>query len=367
MLSVSTTKPALRSTCTLPGGSRVLNPNLKQSYRQGRTLVLRQQRQTASCIESGTQVSSYSTLQHPEHHNTSRVPLEPIIHPIFEPRTGTFQYVVTEPSNRATVIIDTVLDFDPCTSGISTTSADALISLVVEKDYNVHYILETHAHADHLSAASYLQARLSRTGTKPQIGIGKRINQVQKLFGLRYGISSEEFEPVFDKLLDDDEVIQVGAMQVKAIHLPGHTSDHIGYSISSNIFCGDSLLHPSIGTARTDFPGGSADDLWSSAQKLLSLPDETKIWTGHDYPPESREPVPFMTVGQHKEGNKHVGVGVEREKFVQMRRKRDAELGAPRLLHQSLQINVRGGRLPEVDEGGRRMLRVPLKLEGESW
>jgi glyoxylase-like metal-dependent hydrolase (beta-lactamase superfamily II) len=293
---------------------------------------------------------------------------EPIIYPVFETSTGSFQYVVTDPSSLATVIIDPVLDFDTCTSSISTKSADALLSLIREHGHKVEYILETHAHADHLSAASYLQAQLSKTGTRPLIGIGKRINQVQALFGRRYSVPPREYEVVFDKLFEDDEVIRVGEMEIKAMHLPGHTPDHLGYQIGANIFCGDSLFHPSIGTARTDFPGGSADDLWASAQKLLALPDKTKIWVGHDYPAKGREPVPFMTVKQHEEENRHVGTGMQKEKFVQMRMERDVELGAPRLLHQSLQINVRGGRLPETDEGGRRMLIVPLKIDGvQGW
>ncbi|KAF3044813.1 hypothetical protein E8E12_010834 [Didymella heteroderae] len=234
---------------------------------------------------------------------------ELIIHPIYETVTGTFQYIVTDPSSLATVIIDPVLDFDPCTSSISTKSADTLLSLIRENDYKVDYILETHAHADHLSAASYLQARLLETGTRPQIGIGKRIDQVQALFGRRYGVCAKDYERVFDVLFEDNEVIQVGAMQIKAIHLPGHTPDHLGYQIGFNVFCGDSLFHPSIGTARTDFPGGSADDLWASAQKLLALHDDTKIWVGHDYPAKGRDPAPHMTVKQHKEVNQHVKMG----------------------------------------------------------
>lgn len=290
---------------------------------------------------------------------------EPIIHPVFETTTGTFQYIITDPTSLATVIVDPVLDFDPCNSSISTKSADALLSLVKLHDYKVEHILETHAHADHLSAASYLQAQLSRSGKRPRIGIGKRIDQVQAIFGRRYGVPPREHQAVFDKLFEDDEVVHVGAMAIKAIHLPGHTPDHLGYQIGANVFCGDSLFHPSIGTARTDFPGGSADDLWASAQKLLGLPEETRIWVGHDYPAQGREPVPFVTVAQHLEDNRHVGVGVQRGDFVRMRMERDEALGAPRLLHQSLQINVRGGRLPEVNESGRRMVCVPLKIEGD--
>lgn len=267
--------------------------------------------------------------------------------------------------SRATVIIDPVLDFDASSSSITTRSADALLALVTGKGCDVQYILETHAHADHISAASYLQAQLSKTGTRPEIGIGKRIGRVQTLFSKKYGVPAEEYEVVFDRLFDDDEVFHIGNIEVKAIHLPGHTPDHIGYHISSNVFCGDSLFNADIGTARCDFPGGSAHDLWMSSQKLLSLSDETKIWIGHDYPPEERtEPVPFMTVKQHKDQNKHVNAGMTEDSFIQARRKRDAKLAAPRLLHQSLQINIRGGRLPEADKDGLRMLRVPLILKG---
>ncbi|KAF3052478.1 hypothetical protein E8E11_010599 [Didymella keratinophila] len=312
--------------------------------------------------------SSFNTPGISEYQEFSSLTPEPIIHPIYDTTTGTFQYIVNDPSSLATVIIDPVLDFDPCTSSISTKSADALLSHIRDHSYKVEYILETHAHADHLSAASYLQARLSISGTRPQVGIGRRIDQVQALFGRRYGVPPKEYEVVFDKLFEDDEVVQVGGMAVKAIHLPGHTRDHLGYQIDAHVFCGDSLFHPSIGTARTDFPGGSADDLWASAQKLLALPDETKIWVGHDYPAHGREPSPFMTVGQHKVDNQHIGLGVQREEFVRMRTERDGALGAPRLLHQSLQINIRGGRLPKAGESGRRTLSVPLKMDAvEGW
>ncbi|KAJ4994298.1 metallo-beta-lactamase domain-containing protein [Stagonosporopsis vannaccii] len=324
----------------------------------------------------GRRTSPYKASRIPSRYYSTQQPLtpqknfvamsEPLVHPSFEPVTGTFQYIVTDPSSKASIVIDPVLDFDPCTSSVKTTSADVLLSVIAVQKYNIQYILETHAHADHLSAASYIQARLSKSGTKPKIGIGQRIGQVQRLFGKRYGVLPKDYDLVFDCLFTDDETFHVGSLQVQAIHLPGHTPDHMGYRIGSNVFCGDSLFHADIGTARTDFPGGSAHDLWESSQKLLALPDETRIWTGHDYPPEGRkEPAPFMTVKQHREGNKHVMVGRSEEEFVALRTQRDAVLGAPRLLHQSLQINVRGGRLPEEDANGRRMIRVPLRLDAE--
>lgn len=321
----------------------------------------------ATYIYPCVQGRSHSTQHNLKHHEAFNQAPEPNVHPIYEPITGTFQYIVADPSTLATVIIDPVLDFNPCTSSISTASADAVLSLIQKENYKVTHILETHAHADHISSASYLQAQLGKTGTRPHIGIGHRIDQVQKLFGHRYGIPVKEHESVFDHLFSDDEVIQLGALQIEVIHLPGHTPDHVGYKISSNVFCGDSLFHPSIGTARTDFPGGSASDLWSSAQRLLALPDDTRIWMGHDYPPEGRDAVPFMTVKQHKGCNRHVRSGVQREEYLELRRKRDVELGAPKLLHQSLQINVRGGKLPGVDKSGQRMLKVPLRWEGGIW
>lgn len=285
---------------------------------------------------------------------------------MFEHKTGTFQYLVADPLTNTAVIIDPVLDYDKCTQTITTTSADFLLSLVREKGCKISRILETHAHADHLTASFYLQRRLAKAqDEKPPVCIGKRIDKVQSLFGERYGIDAEEYEGVFDKLFDDDEEFAIGQLKAKAIHLPGHTPDHLGYKIGDNIFCGDSLFHVDIGTARCDFPGGSAHVLYQSARKILSLPNHVKIWTGHDYPPEgTREPVPYVSVGSHKELNRHVRDGVTKEEFVKMREERDSHLAAPRLLHESLQVNVRAGRLPKENEAGMRLLKVPVKVKG---
>lgn len=286
-------------------------------------------------------------------------------------------------STSAAVVIDPVLDYDPITQAITTRSADELLSFIQKKDYNIERILETHAHADHLTASSYLQNRLSRIqGHKPPICIGKRIEQVQKLFGQRYGLTEDEYNNVFDKLFDDDETFSIGNLTAKAIHLPGHTPDHLGYQIGGkirtlshrsitnrnldNVFCGDSLFHADIGTARCDFPGGDATSLFQSGRKLLELDDHVKIWPGHDYPPDGRNPIPWMSVHEQKKLNKHLGDMVSEKEFVAMRNERDKGLSAPRLLHQSLQINIRAGRLPRM-EGGFRMLRLPLKLGGLEW
>ncbi|AEO70880.1 uncharacterized protein THITE_2122716 [Thermothielavioides terrestris NRRL 8126] len=188
--------------------------------------------------------------------------MEPVVHPVFEPQTSTWQYVVADPSTNAAIIIDPVLDFDPARNTVSTKTADGLLALVKEKGYTIERLLETHVHADHLTAASYLQDRLAKEGKRPPIGIGKRIGEVQQRFAKRYGIGMEECEGAFDNLLDDDEIFHVGNLEVKAVHLPGHTPDHMGYLVGSNIFCGDSIFNTDVGSARCDFPGGNAGDLY---------------------------------------------------------------------------------------------------------
>ncbi|EAA31036.3 Metallo-hydrolase/oxidoreductase [Neurospora crassa] len=301
-------------------------------------------------------------------YTTTTSPPEPTITPLFEPITSTFQYLVADPLTLTAAIIDPVLDYSPLDNSISTTSADALLSLIASNGYKIAWILETHAHADHLSASSYLQTRLTESqgeDHKPPIGIGKRIGTVQTLFSKRYGVPDAEVKEVFGHLFDDDQVFQIGNLKAKAIHLPGHTPDHLGYQIGNNVFCGDSLFNADIGTARCDFPGGSAHDLYHSGRKLLqNLPDETKIWTGHDYPPEDRrEPVPCLTVKEHRERNKHLRDGITEEEFVKAREERDRDLAAPRLLHQSLQVNIRAGKLPGENESGLRLLHLPVKIK----
>ncbi|KAK7914317.1 Metallo-hydrolase/oxidoreductase [Apiospora marii] len=300
---------------------------------------------------------------------------QPTIHDVFEPKTGTWQYVVADPDTLKAVIIDPVLDFDSATQVISTTTADALLALVEEKGYHVCMILETHAHADHLTAASYLRYRLGKgsEGLKPLVVAGQRIREMQEAIGEKYGVPGEEYINVFDKLFDDDETFQIGQLTAMAIHLPGHTPDHLGYKIGGpndpdNVFCGDSLFNADLGTARCDFPGGSARDLFKSGRKLLNMPDHFKIWTGHDYPSAERgSPVPYMTVRDHRAQNKHLRDGVSEDEFVALREERDANLPAPKLLHQSLQVNIRTGQLPKPNEDGARMLHLPLKLSGEKW
>jgi len=292
----------------------------------------------------------------------------PEIHCCFEPTTSTWQYVVADPETRAAIIIDPVLDFDATTSTISTRSADSLIALVDNHQYTVQMLLETHAHADHLTAAKYLQQQfLMRGQPQAKICAGKGISAVQQTFATKYGVDASELDAAFDKLFDDGEEISIGNLRGKVLHLPGHTPDNVGYQIGENIFTGDSIFNPDVGSARCDFPGGSARELYRSMRRLLSLPPHYRLYTGHDYPPESRKEQAFFTVAQQNEGNKHVKAGVPEEDFVKWRTERDASLSEPRLIHHALQINIRAGGLPQASPHGYRFLHIPLKLPEAIW
>ncbi|KAM0282269.1 hypothetical protein ACHAQH_003133 [Verticillium albo-atrum] len=298
--------------------------------------------------------------------------LEPVVHDIYEPVTGTWQYVVADPESLSAVLIDTVLDFDPASATVTTGTADGILALVSEKGYTIEKILETHIHADHLTAASYLQAKLGATQKiPPAVCIGKRIRQVQQHVAATYGVPEEDLARAFDRTFDDDETFAVGRLSASAMHLPGHTPDHLGYRIGPNdVFCGDSLFNADVGSARCDFPGGSAADLYASARKLLALPDECRIWTGHDYPPKAEgrhDPLPYQTVADQKQSNKHLKDGVKEDEFVSWRAERDGGLATPRLMHQALQVNARGGRMPRANGTEAGMLRVPVKIPGGSW
>ncbi|KAF2466573.1 Metallo-hydrolase/oxidoreductase [Lindgomyces ingoldianus] len=298
-------------------------------------------------------------------------PTQPEVHPIFEPNTSTWQYIIADPATKDAAIIDSVLDFNISTSTITTTSADNLIDLAKRNDYRIVYILETHAHADHLTASKYIQQTLLRGGNpKPQICIGKRIEQVQRTFATKYHINEAEYVSIFDKLLEDGEHLPLGKLEIEVLHLPGHTPDHVGYVIGSNVFTGDSLFLPDVGSARCDFPGGDATALFKSMMRLLTLPPDCRLYSGHDYPPNQdgrTEPRAFATVAEQREKNKHVHDGVTLDEFVQWRTQRDATLGEPRLLHQALQFNIRAGQLPSASEHGHRFFHVPLKVPEEAW
>jgi glyoxylase-like metal-dependent hydrolase (beta-lactamase superfamily II) len=292
---------------------------------------------------------------------------QPIIHPIFDLNTSTWQYIVADSATKDAVIIDSVLDYDITTTAITTSTADDLLEVVKHYHYNIIYILETHIHADHLTASKYLQQTLFRAGArKPQICIGRRIENVQQNFATKYSIDKAEYEGVFDRLLDDEEHLPLGSIEIEVLHLPGHTPEHVGYVIGSNVFTGDSIFLPDVGSARCDFPGGDATALFNSMSKLLSLPPDFRLYSGHDYPPDQdegrRDPRAFSTVAEQREGNKHIRGGVSMESFVQWRMQRDATLGEPKLLHQALQSNIRAGQLPNTSTAGDRLTHVLLNV-----
>ncbi|RAH85815.1 Metallo-hydrolase/oxidoreductase [Aspergillus japonicus CBS 114.51] len=326
---------------------------------------------TAPATHLPQSASSIHTPQQPAMPHTtlaSTSPTTPTIHALFEPQTSTWQYLVVDPTTSTAAIIDPVLDYDPTTQTIRTSTADALLAFIAQEGYTISHILETHIHADHLTAAAYLQSRLLETqpaASTPQsrvpICAGQRIQHVQTLFAQRYSIPEAEYRTTaFDKLFQDDERFQIGSLGAVALHLPGHTPDHLGYMVGDNIFAGDSLFNPDIGTARCDFPGGSAESLWASGRRVLGMAPETKVWAGHDYPPAGRAVVPFGTVEDHRRLNQHLKDGVGREEFLRVRRERDAGLGEPRLLHAALQVNVRGGRLPAPVGAGTLMLGLAM-------
>ena len=300
--------------------------------------------------------------------------MEPIVHPVFEKQTSTWQYIVACPQTREAVIIDPVLDFDQTKCSISTTSADGLLDLVSSHNYGVTRLLETHAHADHLTAAYYIQQKLKAVNsTVVPICTGFRIHHVQRTFAQIYGVPQAELNDVFDHLFQDDETFRIGNLTAQVLHLPGHTPDHSGYLIGSNVFTGDSIFNPDVGSARCDFPNGDANALYQSMQRLLSFPAHYKLYTGHDYPPSSgdadasRGPMPFVTVGDQREGNKHVKGGTLEEDFVSWRKERDFGLNEPKLLNQALQVNIRGGRLPfSMGESPKAFLLMPVKMP-ETW
>lgn len=302
--------------------------------------------------------------------------MEPKIHTLFEPVTGTWQYVVADAEEKDAVVIDSVLDYDKETGVISTKSADQILDLVADRGYTVSRILETHAHADHLTASRYLQSLLAERQSdkpRPQVGIGQRIRQVQDTMSKIYGVPQSDLTNAFDHTFSDDETFNIGSIEARVIHLPGHTPDHIGYVIGSNIFTGDSIFNPDVGSARCDFPGGSAADLYHSMQKLLAFPGAFKLFTGHDYPPPDRDvssiehvaggkAVAYTTVETQAHQNKHVKIGTPMEDFVKWRSERDSGLAEPKLLAQAMQVNIRGGRLPRQSTDAFKLGCIPPKV-----
>jgi glyoxylase-like metal-dependent hydrolase (beta-lactamase superfamily II) len=284
--------------------------------------------------------------------------MTPTVHAFFDEATNTLTYVVREPEGSACAIIDSVLDFDYASGRTDTRSADAVAGFVQGAGLRVEWVLETHVHADHLSAAPYLQERLGG-----RIGIGARITEVQERFGKVFneGTRFRRDGSQFDRLFGDGDRFMVGQMRGEVLHTPGHTPACLTYVIGDAAFVGDTLFMPDFGTARCDFPGGSAETMWDSIQRILTLPEATRIFVGHDYKAEGRAHFAWeTTVGEQKRLNRHVGAGRSREEFVAMRRARDATLAMPRLIIPSLQVNMRAGRMPEAEDNGQTYLKVPI-------
>ncbi|MBP0637377.1 MBL fold metallo-hydrolase [Cupriavidus sp. AcVe19-6a] len=283
--------------------------------------------------------------------------MQPTIQPFFDPATWTVTYAIYQEGRSECTIIDSVLDYDPKSGRTSTASADKVIAFIREHGLRVEWILETHAHADHLSAAPYLKRQLGGC-----IAIGQNIRRVQgvfkELFNLEPGFRLDGSQ--FDHLFEDGETFAIGGLTGKAIHVPGHTPADMAYQIGDAVFVGDTLFMPDVGTARCDFPGGDAHELYRSIRKLLDLPDETRLFMCHDYPPEWREPTWETTVREQRKCNIHVHDGVSEEQFVGMRKARDATLAMPTLILPSVQVNIRAGELPPPEANGVRYLKIPL-------
>ena len=277
----------------------------------------------------------------------------------FDPQTWTVTYVVWDPATRRAAVIDPVLDYDFKSGHTGTASADQVLACVDENALHVDWILETHAHADHLSGARYLQRHVGG-----KVAIGENIRAVQATFKKLYNLE-RSFLPdgsQFDHLFKDGETFMIGGVEATALPVPGHTPADMAYLIDNAVFVGDTLFMPDVGSARADFPGGDAHHLYASIRRLLALPPETTMYVCHDYPPASRAARWQTTVAEQKANNIHVRDGIGEDEFVAMRLAREATLDVPTLILPSIQVNVRAGQLPPVDENGVSYLRIPLNV-----
>jgi len=282
------------------------------------------------------------------------------VEPFFDPTTFTYSYVVSDPQTCQCAVIDSVLDYDPASGRTSHATAQRLVDHVREHDLKVQWLLETHVHADHLSAAPYLRQQLGG-----QLAIGDRITVVQGTFGKLFNAGTDFAADgrQFDHLFHDGDTFQVGNLQALAIHTPGHTPACMTYVIGDAAFVGDTLFMPDYGTARCDFPGGDARTLYQSIQKLFALPGDTRVFMCHDYKATGREEFLYeTTIAAEREHNVHVHAGISEDQFVAMRTARDATLDMPTLILPSVQINMRGGELPEPESNGTRYLKIPLDV-----
>ena len=286
--------------------------------------------------------------------------MKPLIQAFLDSDTETISYVLADVQQQVAAIIDPVLNYDPKSGVISTTKADRIVAFVQAGQLKLEWILETHAHADHLSAAQYLKSKLGG-----QVAIGERIQQVQQVFRHKFNL-----EPAFrcdgsqfDHLLRDGDVITLGQYAISVMFVPGHTPADVAYMLGDAVFVGDTLFMPDVGTARCDFPGGDAHLMYQSIQKILALPDATRLFMCHDYPPAQREHAWQTTVAVQKQRNIHVRYGITEQGFVQMREKRDAGLAMPRLIYPAIQMNIRAGCLPPQEKNGQSYFKIPVSFQ----
>jgi glyoxylase-like metal-dependent hydrolase (beta-lactamase superfamily II) len=283
-------------------------------------------------------------------------PTQATVKAFFDPQTWTYTYVVYESKGSACIVIDSVLNYDPKSGRTKTESADEVIAFIKENRLQLEWILETHAHADHLTAAPYIQEKLGG-----KIAIGDHITTVQSVFKGVFNLDDIAVDgSQFDVLIKEGESIAFGNLSFKALFVPGHTPACMAYEIGDSIFVGDTLFMPDVGTARCDFPGGSASNLYRSIQSILKYPPSTKLYMCHDYPPNGRPPEYQSTVADQKKSNIHVHDGVTEEQFVAMRNKRDAGLEMPVLILPSIQVNIRAGHMPKPEGNGTAYLKIPL-------
>ena len=282
--------------------------------------------------------------------------VHPEVHAVFDPATNTISYIVKDPASTACAIVDSVMDIDYAAGRITYDHADELIAYIEQNGLTLEWIIETHVHADHLSAAPYIQQKLGG-----KIGVGEKIMVVQDTFGKVFneGTEFQRDGSQFDKLFKDGDVYMIGTMRAFAMYTPGHTPACMVHVMGDAAFVGDTLFMPDGGSARADFPGGDAGQLYDSIQKVLALPDEMRLFMCHDYGPNGRDIQWETTVAEEKEHNIHVGGGRSREDFVKMRSERDATLAMPKLIIPSLQVNMRAGEIP-TDKDGNPMLKVPV-------
>lgn len=287
------------------------------------------------------------------------------IQAFFDPATFTVTYLIGDPDTREAAVIDPVLDFDPASGAVSTGSADSLLAAASAGNWTITRVLETHAHADHLSAAPLLKAR-----TGARIGIGQHIDAVQRTFAGVFNVSDVSGTGAeFDDLFADGDRVCLGQLEVEVLYTPGHTAACVAYKAGDAIFVGDTLFMPDYGTARTDFPGGSAAQLYRSMRRILTYPPQTRLFMCHDYKAPGRDHFAWeTTVAEQRARNIHIQDGVDEAAFVAMRQDRDAGLAAPRLLLPSIQVNIRAGHLPPAEGNGTRYLKLPMGLpKGSNW